>query len=199
MGQRPGAARPDVSFTPNGANCYKHTLREADRLGLEMSLNIQSGWNLGGPMVTADDAAKKLVWSETRVTGPTNFNAALPAPEEPRKLLPRHVRRRLSPPAEPGAASAAAKLAREGAAQNARTVFHAGHHSPLFQEIPATPGEEDTRAADVVDLTSQLDANGVLKWDAPAGNWQILRFGCTIGDHSYVSTCSEGWKTVIAH
>ena len=45
---------------------YKHALREADRLGLEMSLNIQSGWNLGGPMVKADDAAKKLVWSERR-------------------------------------------------------------------------------------------------------------------------------------
>ena len=30
--------------------------------------------------------------------------------------------------------------------------------------------------------------------DAPAGDWQILRFGCTIGDHAYVSTGSEGWQ-----
>ena len=52
-------------FTPEWRELYKHTLREADRLGLEMSLNIQSGWNLGGPMVKAEDAAKKLVWSET--------------------------------------------------------------------------------------------------------------------------------------
>src|SRR6187431_3144670 len=43
-------------FSPEWRELYKHTLREADRLGLEMSLNIQSGWNLGGPMVTADDA-----------------------------------------------------------------------------------------------------------------------------------------------
>ena len=56
--------------SPAWRDLFLHTLREADRLGLEMSLNIQSGWNLGGPMVTADDAAKKLVWSETRVTGP---------------------------------------------------------------------------------------------------------------------------------
>ena len=49
-------------FSPEWRELYKHTLREADRLGLEMSLNLQSGWNLGGPMVTADDAAKKLVW-----------------------------------------------------------------------------------------------------------------------------------------
>jgi len=38
-------------FTPEWRELYKHALREADRLGLEMSLNIQSGWNLGGPMV----------------------------------------------------------------------------------------------------------------------------------------------------
>ena len=33
-----------------------------------------------------------------------------------------------------------------------------------------------------------------LNWDAPAGEWQILRFGYTIGDHAYVSTSSEGWQ-----
>ena len=38
-------------FTPEWRELYKHTLREADRLGLEMSLNILSGWNLGGPVV----------------------------------------------------------------------------------------------------------------------------------------------------
>ena len=28
---------------------YRHAIKEADRLGLEISLNIQSGWNLGSP------------------------------------------------------------------------------------------------------------------------------------------------------
>ena len=65
--------------------------------------------------------------------------------------------------------------------------------SPLFAEIPATPGEQDADAADVLDLTAKLGADGVLKWDAPAGDWQIFRFGYTIGDHAYVSTSSEGW------
>lgn len=60
---------------------YRHTLREAARLGLELSLSIQSGWNLGGPMVKAEDAAKKLVWSETAVTGPAQFAAKLDEPK----------------------------------------------------------------------------------------------------------------------
>ena len=58
-------------FTPEWRELFKHTLREADRLGLEMSLNVQSGWNLGGPMITPEQAPKKLVWSEVRVAGPS--------------------------------------------------------------------------------------------------------------------------------
>ena len=67
-------------FTPEWRELYKHALREADRLGLEMSLNIQSGWDLGGPMVKPDDAVKKLVWSETVVAGSGSLEEKLPTP-----------------------------------------------------------------------------------------------------------------------
>jgi hypothetical protein len=33
------------------------------------------------------------------------------------------------------------------------------------------------RSADVVDLTQQVDANGLLTWNAPSGNWTVVRFG----------------------
>ena len=46
-----------------------------------MSLNIQSGWNLGGPVVTKEDAAKKYVWAETKITGGTNLEINLPSPK----------------------------------------------------------------------------------------------------------------------
>src|ERR1035438_3217810 len=68
-------------FTPEWRELYKHTLREADRLGLEMSLNILSGWNLGGPIVKPEDAAKKLTWTEALTNGPAKFNQALPMPK----------------------------------------------------------------------------------------------------------------------
>ncbi len=67
-------------LTPEWRELYVHALTEAQRLGLEMSLNIQSGWNLGGPSVSSDDAAKKLVWSEMRVTGPGRIAKELPRP-----------------------------------------------------------------------------------------------------------------------
>ena len=180
-------------FTPAWRELYRHALREADRLGLELSLNIQSGWNLGGPMVTPDDAAKKLVWSELRVNGPANFDRALPAPQSRENyyrdtyVVAYRVRTNQAP-------HQPLQNWREKALLKTLEPFSTPSTEPLFQEFPATPGEEDARATDVVDLTSKLDTNGVLHWQVPDGQWQVLRFGCTIGDHAYVSTASEGWQ-----
>ncbi len=66
--------------------------------------------------------------------------------------------------------------------------------TPLFENLTLRPSEADTASAEVVELTAKLGKDGVLRWEVPPGKWQILRFGCTIGDHSRVSTSSEGWK-----
>ena len=179
-------------FSPEWRELYKHALREADRLGLELSLNIQSGWNLGGPMVAADDAAKKLGWSELKITGPTNYNSALPDPAR-RDNYYRDtcvIAYRVNPdqPTRPPLQNW-----RQKALLKSLEPFSAPDTTPLFQEFASTAGEEDARSAEVMDLTSKVGADGKLDWDAPAGTWQIFRFGYTIGDRSYVSTASEGW------
>jgi hypothetical protein len=180
-------------FSPEWRELYKHALREGNRLGLEMSLNIQSGWNLGGPMVTGDDAAKKLVFSETKLTGPTNSSQALPVPHSRenyyRDLFVLAYRIR---PEQ--AAHRPIENWGEKALYKTLEPFSAPVSTPLFEEFPATPGEEDAHTDGVVDLTGKLDASGNLNWNVPEGDWQIIRFGCTIGDHSYVSTSSDGWK-----
>ncbi|MEN6308854.1 MAG: glycosyl hydrolase [Anaerohalosphaeraceae bacterium] len=61
---------------------FKHAIREADRLDLELSLSIQSGWNLGGPVITPDYAAKMLTWSEQKIAGPQQFSRNLPEPKK---------------------------------------------------------------------------------------------------------------------
>ena len=59
---------------------FVHACQEAKRLDLELSLNIQSGWNLGGPKVTAEEATQTLVWSKTKVKGPATYEQVLPSP-----------------------------------------------------------------------------------------------------------------------
>ena len=63
---------------------FAFAVNEAARLGLELSLNIQSGWNLGGPLVTPEYASKMLTWSEIRISGPTVYESALPEPPKRR-------------------------------------------------------------------------------------------------------------------
>jgi len=60
---------------------YRHALREGKRLGFEMALMIQSGWNLGGPNVPAEDAAKIFCTAETALTGPGEVSVELSAPK----------------------------------------------------------------------------------------------------------------------
>lgn len=40
---------------------FRHALADAKRNGIEISLNIQSGWNLGGPDVTPEEATNGTV------------------------------------------------------------------------------------------------------------------------------------------
>ena len=59
---------------------FKHSLKEADRLGLSISLNMQSGWNLGAPGIRPEHAAKLVTFSETTVSGPGQVEINLPRP-----------------------------------------------------------------------------------------------------------------------
>lgn len=180
-------------FSPAWRELYKHTLREADRLGLEMSLNIQSGWNLGGPMVAAEDAPKKLVWTETKVSGGAAFAGKLDLPKVRenfyRDLFVLAYRQNPNRPA----ARKPLQNQQQKALIAPLTPFSAPDSTPLFQEVPATTNEQDTVVGDVLDLTAKFKSDGSLDWIAPPGEWQVLRFGFTLNDHCRVSTCSEGW------
>lgn len=179
-------------FSPAWRELYKHSLREASRLGLEMSLNIQSGWNLGGPMVTADDAPKKLVWTETRLPGGTNLMFKLPQPKGRdyyyRDLFVLAFPVRILP-----AGRQPLQHQPQKAMLDVLRPFSAPDTTPLFQEFPAKPDEHDALTGDVVDLTDRLLPDGTLNWNAPTGDWRMLRLGYTLNDHCRVSTCSQGW------
>jgi hypothetical protein len=54
---------------------------ESRRLGLQLGAQSSGGWSVsGGPMVAAEDAMKKLVWSETFVTPSSSLPVRLPPP-----------------------------------------------------------------------------------------------------------------------
>ncbi|MEO6286515.1 MAG: glycosyl hydrolase [Dyadobacter sp.] len=70
-----------VFMTPEWKDAFKHTTDLAKKLQLEMTIAASPGWSVtGGPWVSASDAMKKYVWTETKVTGGQAFSGKLPQP-----------------------------------------------------------------------------------------------------------------------
>ena len=76
------ASRGPVAFMSDGwCELFRHAVEEAERLGLQITLNAGPGWTgSGGPWVKAEQSMQHLVAAETNVTGPTHFDAVLPRP-----------------------------------------------------------------------------------------------------------------------
>ncbi|MCP5431646.1 MAG: discoidin domain-containing protein [Alphaproteobacteria bacterium] len=70
-----------VYRSPEWYDAVKFAIEKADALGLEMTLIGSPGWSeSGGTWVTPEQAMKKVVWSETRVSGPGPFGEKLARP-----------------------------------------------------------------------------------------------------------------------
>jgi hypothetical protein len=59
---------------------FRHAMREAKRLKIEIGFNMAGGWTMMGPWVTPDNAMKKIVQTDVKVTGPQNYSGKLPQP-----------------------------------------------------------------------------------------------------------------------
>lgn len=59
---------------------FKYAVKEANRLGIDLSFNIVSGWYCGGNWVTPEHALHRLTWSRTIVSGPATLSRELPQP-----------------------------------------------------------------------------------------------------------------------
>jgi len=77
--ERPAPRGPHF-MSPEWRQMYNHAVREADRLGIALGVNLCSGWNCGGAWVTPEHAAKKIVSAASVVRGPGRVSVDLPQP-----------------------------------------------------------------------------------------------------------------------
>ena len=147
---------------------FKHVVSEAARLGLEVNMNNDAGWNgSGGPWITPDKAMQKVVWTETQVQGPQQFVGALLQPQAVAGYY-KDVRVLAYPtPAEYRLPDI------EGKSALRRQDF--GSQA----EYPAVPASETVSRDSVADISAGMSADGKLTWRVPAGKWTILRLGHT--------------------
>jgi hypothetical protein len=192
-----GVPRGPVRFMSSPwKSLFKHAVTEAERLGLEITLNAGPGWTgSGGPWVKPEESMQHLVAASIQVTGPTNLSATLPQPA-PRA---RHTVHSAMPgdleKAMQGFYRDVAVLAfptPAGAATVADLDEKALYYRNPYSSVPGVrpwlpapashlvlPPQEVVGRASVTDLTRLLQPDGRLDWEVPPGPWTLVRFGRT--------------------
>lgn len=180
---------------------FRHALQEANRLGLEVGVNLSTGWVMGGPWIRPEDSGRWLLQSSVTVEGPADFSSTLPLPdprngyEGPGQLFVKDyidlplalVDYRDSavvafPAIERSHRANIGDRRRSFAAKTNRrdSSSHVSADEVMQATLlpwPDEPEDEPVPAATVTDLTDKVDAAGILRWDVPAGRWTILRTG----------------------
>jgi hypothetical protein len=189
-----GIPRGPVEFmSEEWCQLFKHAVEEAERLGLEITLNAGPGWTgSGGPWVKAEQSMQHLVASVTEATGPARFDSILTLPEprppyfgesglpeeilQARKDFYADVAVLAFPRVE---ASLVANIDEKALYVREPYTSKPGvkPYLPAPASHPPLPSGSAIPMNEIVDLTDRLQPDGRLDWDIPAEEWTILRFG----------------------
>lgn len=147
---------------------FTYMVREAHRLGIEVNMNNDAGWNgSGGPWIQPEYSMQKVVFTETEIEGPAHFDGTLPQPQ-----------------AVAGFYRDIAVLAfpKTGGYRidniQVKACYQSGYVGPGVISHDVAPEMKIARSA-LQDLSGALDENGTLSWDVPPGAWTVIRFGHT--------------------
>lgn len=141
----------------------KWVVREAGKLDLTVGLNLASSWNAGGAWIQPHHGGKSLYCSSTQISGGSSFKSIkLPFPTVsfPKSSLIGGTDKPMIPFRDDG--------------------------KPVYYEevsviaIPAGVPKNTIDTAQIINVSGFFDPkNEILKWNAPSGDWEILRFICS--------------------
>jgi hypothetical protein len=191
-----GIPRGAVDFlSPEWQDIFVHAVKEARRLGIEITLGIGPGWTgSGGPWVPVSQSMQHLVSSSINVTGGTKqvITLPVPTPKTPyfgEDAFTPELKKQwndfyedvavLAYPAPSITTSKIADIDEKALYYRApySSVPGVKQYLPNVTNYtePVKKALIDKRA--IIDLTGKLQANGTLSWKVPKGNWTIMRFG----------------------
>ena len=182
-------------MSPEWLSSVGHAVKEADRLGLEISLGTGPGWcGTGGPWVPPDQAMQHLVSAQTKVTGPKKYQGML---AQPKPRTPFFGIGSLNPELQkqwqefyrdevvlaiptPAKETSISDLDEKALVYRAPYSSVPGVKPYLFAGKDEVGKDALVSSTGNIDLTSKMQPDGTLEWDVPAGDWTILRFGRTL-------------------
>ena len=174
---------PVAFMSPKWQELFVQAVRDAERLGIDITLGIGPGWcGSGGPWVKPEQSMQHLDFSSVDVKGPQSFAALLPIPAQ--RSTQWHTM--ASPFYEDVAVLAFPSRKPLIADINEKALFFRDPFSSkpgVKPYLPTSakyvePGPTGViQPNQIVDLTKQLKPDGSLAWKVPAGEWTIVRMG----------------------
>lgn len=144
-------------MNPEWRKLVLHTIREADRLGMKVSMNISdSGGVLRGPWDLKEDGPKELVWTEENVNGP--------------KKITKRLTRSLGQKFYKDVALLAVRVKGKAVPERENVRLNQSWGNAVC------PDEQSEEVLETVDLAPFVKKS-VLTWKVPEGAWKIIRFG----------------------
>ncbi|MGY6648015.1 glycosyl hydrolase [Wenyingzhuangia sp. IMCC45574] len=154
---------------PEWLEYFNYAALEAQRLGFELGFHNGAGWSSsGGPSITPEYAMQELVYTKTVHKGGKLFKARL---EQPKTKLGYYKDIAILAFPKPKSDVRISEL-------EIKTLSHKvrSHLDPDNKHVSDLAV---VKKQDIIDLSAKLNSNGVLEWNAPAGDWVILRIGHT--------------------
>ncbi|WP_396635234.1 glycosyl hydrolase [Maribacter sp. R86514] len=148
---------------------FKFSAEEAKRLGLELAFHNSPGWSSsGGPWVTEENAMQTVVYSELEVAGGNTIKELLPKPKTKFEYYQDIAILAFPKPKE------FKKI--DGLDYKILSERIRNH---LLPDTTSISNASIILKESVLDITSKVSKDGLLEWNAPKGEWIILRFGHT--------------------
>lgn len=168
--------------TPKGAadfagslwmEMFSHACSEAKRLGLEINMNNDAGWNgSGGPWITPEMSMQKVVWSEIVVDNTNQLPFVLPNPNALNNFYQDIALLAMPAPV-------AGSLINDFENKSSSTLGIYKNYASLAADFKETPVGTVIKRDQIIDLTSKMNREGKLTWTPPSGKWLVMRFGHT--------------------
>ncbi len=197
-----GTARGSLTFGSQDWNeCLDYAVKTAGELGLDFTMHNCGGFaTSAGPWITPDKAMRQLVYTQTNITS-SDKNIKLKRFKTSENKFPLIA---TVNPCQPEQLKDKEKLMDENYEDVAVIAFptpqddlngegfridnwrikaffgDGSRNGALFPKEDLRKAPHPINLDEIINLTDKMDKDGNLAWQAPDGNWTILRFGSTI-------------------
>ncbi len=176
-------------------NSFEHAVREAERLGISITLGVGPGWTgSGGPWVSGEQSMKHLVSASIQVSGAgkdQTIRLPEPLPKKPYfgegNFTP-ELRKRWEEYYEDVCVLAFPTPSVDCRIEDIddKALYYRAPYTSKPGVKPYIPAAADYANLDpecviakdrIIDISRFLRADGTLDWKIPEGNWTIMRLG----------------------